>query len=420
MKISIALSILILVAAAALGWHDHQRLEMIQEQHGRLVAKAAALGSGLDSSRRIKSIRFNKRERESKDLSGKTVVAEFIALAKEFEAVEEKGGFMSDEMEMRLVDHMASLDPAQLKIFIAEFRADQSFKDQTRQELISHSIMTLADNHPQAALTLYAESCDLFKDNTTISEQIVCSSLAKWARDDAMAALVWVRKNGEKFPEFVTDEAKCSLISGAATSEPKLAFKLLGEFGIESDSQVISGIIGAANTPEQRTATLAALRGHLATLTDEETRTGTAHQAITELARKMVERQSFEAASQWLATAKLSPEELQSFASGLDNNNTAGKQGQWLEWLGRTLPAGKSDQEIRNIVRNWTRTDYRAAGKWLAATPAGPTKITAIRSYIEVVSKYNPTTATQWAMTLPPGKEREETLKSIQENSFAK
>ncbi len=64
-----------------------------------------------------------------------------------------------------------------------------------------------------------------------------------------------------------------------------------------------------------------------------------------------VGQQSFESASQWIAAAKLGPEELQNFADGLNNSTTTG---------------------------------------------------------------------TQWAMTLPPGKDRDETLKNIQDNSPAK
>jgi hypothetical protein len=210
------------------------------------------------------------------------------------------------------------------------------------------------------------------------------------------------------------------LISGAAASDPKLAFKLVGELGIKSTSQAISRIVKAAKTAEERTATLAALRGHLATLADEKNRMEIARDAMTTFAREMVGQQSFEAASQWLAAAKLAPEELQSFADGMSHDTTAREQGQWIEWVGQTLPAGKSDVSIYNLVRKWTQDDYQAAGKWLAATPAGPTKNTAIRSYAEIVSKYDSATATQWAMTLPPGKKREETLKNIQENSPTK
>jgi len=210
------------------------------------------------------------------------------------------------------------------------------------------------------------------------------------------------------------------LISGTAVSDPKSAFKLIGELGIKNTGRAISEIIEAAKTAEERTATLAALRGHLVTLTDEKTRNETAAAALKSLAPEVLDHQNFEAACQWIAAAKFSPVELQSFADGIYYSDATGQQGQWIEWVGKTLPAGKSDRTIRDLIYRWTTNDYQAAGKWLSGTPAGPTKNAAIRSYAETVSRYDPATATQWALTLPPGTDRDETLKNIQENSPAK
>jgi hypothetical protein len=71
---------------------------------------------------------------------------------------------------------------------------------------------------------------------------------------------------------------------------------------------------------------------------------------------------------------------------------------------------------IRGLIRRWTTHDYQAAGKWLGITPEGPTKNTAIASYAETVASYEPETAAQWALTLPPGTDRERTLKTIHRN----
>ena len=274
--------------------------------------------------------------------------------------------------------------------------------------------MTLANDHPQAALALFTESADLFKDDG-MGKHFVSSSLAKWAKNDPLAALEWVRKNSEKFPDLVTDDAKRSLISGAAVSDPRLAFKLIGELGIKETSSQISGIISAAMTAEDRTVVLGALREHLATISDEAARHNAANNAVVALARGVV-KEGFEAGTKWLATANLSPAELESFASGLSSSDKKGESGKWIEWIGASLPADKGGNSIRNIVRNWTEDDYQAAGKWLATAPAGPTKNTSIRSYAETVSEYEPETAAQWALTLPPGQDRDETLQNIYEN----
>ena len=417
MKISIAVSLLILAVAGVLGWQDHQRLATVREHHAKLVAEAATLGLALDPTHPADPVRVTKRERENRVADAKQAAVEFIAFAKEMDSIEKKGGPPDEAMQKRVmefIDRMMSLDASQLKILIAEVRADKSLKDETRNNLIGFSIMTLANDHPQAALALFIESSDLFKDNN-MSEHVVSSSLSKWAKDDPLAALDWVRKNGEKFPDLVTDDAKRGLISGAATNDPKLAFQLIGELGIKDTSQAISEIMSAAKTPADRTATLAALRDHLATLTDDKARSEASTRSLGGLTRGLAQ-EGFASATQWINGAKLSPEELQSVAGGLSHSVKSGETGQWIEWIGEKLPAEKSNDSIRNIVRNWTENDYQAAGKWLATAPDGPAKNSSIRAYAKTVSKYEPETAAQWAMTLPPGKDRDATLKRIHGN----
>jgi hypothetical protein len=291
-------------------------------------------------------------------------------------------------------------------------RATPDLKDETRQGLIGFSIMTMANDHPQAALAMFTESSDLFKDNN-MGMHVVSSSLAKWAKDDPMGALDWVRKNGEKFPDLVTEDAKRGLISGAATNDPRLAFKLIDELGLKDDDNSINGIFRSAKTNEERTATLDALRDHLKTMQDTETAGKLRDSGLMQLGANL-SSDSFDSTQKWLAGAKLSSEELQAFAGGIQTNGS--NNGQWIEWVGKTLPADKSADRIEGMVSNWAQSDYQAAGAWLNTTPAGSVKNTAIRSYAETVSRYEPESAAQWAETLPPGKDREETLKRIYQN----
>ncbi|HEX7261300.1 MAG TPA: hypothetical protein VF258_05755, partial [Luteolibacter sp.] len=383
--------------------------------HAQLIAEAATLGIALDPNHPSGPVRITKHERENREADAKLAATELIAFAKEMQAHDEKGDAPVEAIQKRimdLTDRMMSLDTAQLKIVIAQLRASRDLKDDTRQGIIGFAIMTLADDHPQAALALFTESSDLV--NEGMSGHVVSSSLAKWAKVDPLAALDWVRKNGEKYPDLVTDDAKRGLIAGAAIQDPKLALSLIGEFGMKSqDSRnAIWGIMSAAKTPEERTVTLGALREHLATLKDEKARSETADSAFRTLAYG-VAREGFEAGTQWLENANLTPDELESATRGLNHATKSGETGQWIEWVGAMLPEEKADRKIRDLVNIWTENDYQAAGKWLAATPPGTTKNAAIRSYALIVSRYEPEVAGQWAMTLPAGAEREKTLKGI-------
>jgi len=417
MKISIACSILILLGAALFGMRNHQRLVSVRESHAKLVAAAAQIGVSIVPSHPDDPIRITKRGRENKNVAAKAAAAEFIAFAKEMEAIEKNGGPPDAGQQkriMEIMDRMMSLDSAQLKVLIAEVSTTKDLKDETRQGLIGFSIMTLSNDHPQAALALLTDFSDLFKDNG-MGTHVVSTSLAKWAKDDPLAALEWVRKNSGKFPDLITDDAKRGLISGTATEDPKLAFKLIGELGLKDVSQSISRIVEAAGTPEQRSATLAILREHLSTLTSDQAKRDTSNSALTAFG-KHVAGEGFDSASKWVASADFTPAELESFARGLKGSIKNGENGQWIEWIGEKLPPNQANDKIESIVNDWTRNDYQAAGKWLTTAPDGPGKNTAIRSYAATISEYEPETAAQWAMTLPPGKDRDTTLKQIHQN----
>lgn len=417
MKISIAVSVLILAIGATLGWQNQQQLVAAKVKHEKIVAEAAQQGMVLDPTHSANPLRTTKRPREDKEAIAKQTAAAVIAFAKEMETQKDKGGPPDEAGQKRmleLMDRMMSLDTAQLKIVMAEIRASTELKDEMRQGLIGFSIMTLADKHPQASLALLSESADLFKDDG-MKKNLITSSLGRWAKDDPLGAVDWVRKNSEKFPDLITDDAKKGLVRGAAVQNPKLAFQLIGELGIKDELRVISQIARAANTSTERTATLGALRDYLATIQDDAARQKALGGAIRSLGDS-ASREGFVTASQWAASAKLTPEELVSFADGLHDHGDparSGDAGQWVEWVGANLPADKADNKIQEMVRNWTQKDYQAAGQWLTSAPDGPIKNSAICSYAKTIASYEPEVAGQWAMTLPPSIDREETLRDI-------
>ena len=415
MKISIAFSILILALGAMFGWHVHQRLANSRETHDKLAAEAPQFGISIDSKNPADPVRFTKRsERGNKDAEARLVAKDFIDFAQEMEAAEKIGGSPEESEQRKISDFMArvmSLDVGQLKILIAEIRDSVDLKEEARNGLIGFCFTTMANDDPQAALAVFIASRDLLR-KSGVSQQAVSNSLANWAKDDPMAALAWVRENEAKFPDFIDDSSKRGLISGAAVNDPKLAFRLIGELGMKNDSGVPFEIMDVAKTPEQRTAALAALREHVGGIQDESRRNEAAGNGGAMLVDATI-RDGFDSAVTWLAKASLTPPELDGFVGRLTHSIKIEETGKWIEWMGENLPAGKANGDIRSMVRHWTTDDYQAAGKWLAATPDGPAKNISIRSYAETVANYVPESAAQWAMTLPPGQDRDETLKHI-------
>jgi len=421
MKISLAVTLLILALGAVIGWHDSQQLAALRTRRGHLIAAAAE--PGVDLTDQAAPGRSTKHPRVDRAASARQLAAGFIAFGKEREAFEKTAGeprdaAMQKEMNRRMTDfreRMMSMDPAQLTALIEEVRADKDLTAETRRRLVAVAVLALANDHPQAVLALLTGSPGFAKDDLS-GGWVMSSSLARWAKDDPLAALAWVRDNAEKHPDIVSDNAKRGMLSGVAVQDPKLAFRLIGELGLRDSNDTLQNIVGAAQTRDEKLATLAALREHLATVTDEKTRDEAAAGSLTVLANGFVQ-EGFAAASQWLATAKLAPAELAGVAGGLNYDPAnSGETGQWIEWLGTAIVPDKSADRIQYLVASWTRDDYQAAGQWLAATADGPAKNTAIRSYAATIARYEPETAAQWALTLPAGEARDSTLKTIHRN----
>ncbi len=419
MKIPLALSALILAIGASFCWSDYQRLAVVSKNHTQLVAEAATLGIALDPSRPTGVVRTTKHRRGDKqELTPKAFVAEIVAFSKEMKANGETLELGDNAIVFAppdLLAKMKSMDASQLKALIAELRSAKDLDGKSREGLIYSAFCLLAENQPQTALALFTDSPDLLKANAWMKDQVVRTALKKWAEQDPMAAVEWVRKNAEKFPDLITARSKVTMLKGISTSDPRLALKLVGELGFDDTWPALCGIATTAKTPENRTATLSALRDYLAALPGDESR-----KDLISRFTGSVAGEGFTSATQWFAGAGFTPAELEIVTGTLFVYIKKEDSEQWIQWVSENLPAGKSEYPIRRIVGRWAETDYQAVGQWLSTAPASPTKNVAIRSYAEAVSAYDPATATQWAMTLPPGPDRDATLKHIQDHSLAK
>jgi hypothetical protein len=211
------------------------------------------------------------------------------------------------------------------------------------------------------------------------------------------------------------------MITAAAMKDPQTAFSLLRGLEVENITVTMGDLITTANTPEEQTETLLALRGYLAGIDDEESRRTTSTIAMMAIARSVV-LDGFQAASQWTVSAGLTPEELRQFSIGLqvsvgrEGASTLNESGKWVEWIGANLPAEKTKESIRPLVETWTRVDVQAAAEWLNSLPEDAVRNISVRAFAETVAPLEPDSATQWALTLPPGKDRDETLKNIHTN----
>ena len=211
-----------------------------------------------------------------------------------------------------------------------------------------------------AVLSAFLESWPARKNKEqarTLAEKIadpdhlVASTLAKLTREDPFAAIEWLNKNESRFPCATTDNVKNGLIAGVAASDTKLAFKLNGELGIKETWQAVNSIIRAAKIPAGQTATLIALREHLAGIPDEKARKEFAERAINRFADTIAEA-GFEAGTKWIAESKLTPTELEIMARSLQGSVRSAESGRWIEWIGEKLPTNEAGGAINRLVRD--------------------------------------------------------------------
>lgn len=419
MKISAAISLLILLAAALIGWMGQRgELAEAEAEHTRLMSEAVAMGIlRMDPDDPEMELRVTKRGRADvraeKQAEAHEVAREIIAFAIEMKRLEESGKPQDEAMQERtlaLIDRMLSLDGGQLEIVIADFRASKEVDGDIRNGILSFAILTLAEEHPETALKLFTEGGDSSL-GVEVGKHQISVVLAKFAAQDPNAALEWVRANSAKHPELVTDDVKNGLVRGAAKNDMKLAFGLITELGIKDASDALSEIADSVEDMKERKEFLGLLRD----FSEKNAATGaggTGSGALSYLAPGIA-KEGFAAGSRWIAENKLSPAESAVLAGSIAMNAKGSEKGQWIEWMGEGLSGKERETKIETSVQQWTQKDHRAAGEWLAALPEGPAKAPAVAAYARTVARYDPQAAAQWALTLPPSEKRKETLAAI-------
>jgi hypothetical protein len=399
---------------SVLGWWNHRKLTDLREDRDLLSARAVQLGILAET------VRLNKRLRPDRTAEARLAASRFIQHHKQREAIRLAGGDPEASPETSAYasrEWMTALDSKQIRVVIEEILRDPELDEKSRRKLIGQSLGFLVDKSPAAALSLFSDFSAHLKD-TGMGRQVVGEALGKLARENPQAAYAWARNYAKEYPGII-QMAQHALVSNAALQDPALAFEILRELGTPSNAGFAEASILGQSDPALRTMAFEAFRGHLATMNDKWERRQVESRAWQDLARSIA-GDGFEAGSKWLLSVKPTPEELSDIIdmmnTGLANSRRNDDAGLWMEWIGKTLPEGNRDDHIARLMESWTSGDHEAAGNWLASAPDGPAKIAATRGYVWRIFKHDPETAMLWINTLPPGKDRDATLKNIHRN----
>lgn len=401
MKISIGIAVIILVLGAVLGWNNHQRLAIVSSDHRKTISKANAAGI---------SVRGETTKRQRVVASVDDINRGLLALAYKIQSGPDMNAvddLMSELATLEMIEKVADLDITDISNILKNIQSDPALSDSTRSGLGVAIVWQVGEDRPAKAMALMAEFPQFY-------ESIVASTLlGRWGETDLPAALQWIRKNSAAFPGLSEELVKQAAIAGLAESDPAGAFRLLKEMNMKVMDEIDS-ILANAISPEQRTAALMALRQHLAAASPEE-RAAAIQESLESMGRNL-EEENLDAVRDWISSAKLNPEEIAYFADGISYFNTQKDTGRWIEWMATTLPPDKLAENVDGLIGQWTQHDYLAAGTWLSNAKAGPAKDAAVSTYAVTVAEYEPQIAEQWAMTLPPGGERQKTLADIYQN----
>ncbi len=290
--------------------------------------------------------------------------------------------------------------------------------DEKRRLLIARYWLReyLAKKNPHAALDFVKEHSAAFNDEVGVVA-VISDALGNLAKDDPVAAVEWMKKNAAEFPDAMKAQALHNVVHSTARRDPGLAFTLISELGLDYSHahSAMHTIVTSVTTNEDRTATLAALREYRDANHQNKELSSAANRMIGYFSRGFQET-GINGAKTWISSANLTPKELETFCDELSRNYDGGEHAEWIEWMGATLPPDLSRSPIMDMIGRWTSVDPEAAGKWLASAPEGPAKIAATRSYAYAIFRHDSETAMQWINTLPPGRDRDDTLKAIHMN----
>ncbi|RYD22004.1 MAG: hypothetical protein EOP88_09485 [Verrucomicrobiaceae bacterium] len=398
MKASVILTVFVLAIAGWFGWRGHVRVDAARQEQEVLEKQAAAIGlSAGDSSAPPSPRKVREPEVEPKAL--------FAWMANHDGAPDMK----------KLGHDLSRLDEKGMEIFVREILASEKLKDGDRGKFVMFLMDTPLSESPGTVFLLFEKFTEAGGklDHRSVCE-FIPPALARWASRDPHKALDWVKSRVGKYPDYVTSAAKCGMLTSVAGSDPAWAFREIGALGIGEPLDAMRAIMRAGDTREQRLSVLAALRAHVATLPDERVKNESWRAAIGSLAASTVSGGEA-SARQWIASAGFSPMEADAFAAGIAKSTlrSPDETGRWIAFLadagGETFPT----QPVREMMENWTKDDYRAAGQWLTTAKDDRAKETAVRAYAETVAKYDPATAEQWALTLPAGEARTATFSRI-------
>lgn len=413
MRIHLIVSVIIIAIAAGLNRHFDERLTAARSERVALSSKAAESGISTETNR---PTRHAARPKIDHAVDAHQLARDCIDLMRKT-----RNGETPDEATKAAFGKIEAtfphLNATEWKIILTAL-LDAEDIDKEKRLLISRYWLRqyLAESNPHAALQFVKEHAASFNDEEGV-EGVVVDALRNLAKNDPLAAVEWMKKNDAELPVATKLQSQVAVIHTVAIKDPELAFSLISELKLDYNftHKAMQTIVTAAKSNDERNTTLAALRKYRDTNKKDKKLSSETERMVGYFSWGFKET-GIKGAKAWIANSNLTEKELGAFCDELSRNYDGTEHAEWIEWMGEALDPDLGTSPIMDMISRWTDRDYESAGKWLASAPEGPAKIAAIRGYAWHTFKHDPETAMKWIYTLPPGRDRDETLKTIHMN----
>lgn len=393
--------------ALFLGWRDHREFAAEMTNRSRLHATARELG--IDPHQVSPHFR-NRTDRDMDRITSERAAAAKIFVDRLTVAIGDYQAGVENAVWgiHKLIDRAEELDGAEFRAAALAIRDCTGFDDHMRALALSDLLGHKALDSPREVLALFGEVVPKLKDHDNGSAIIGCALMAL-AAEDLEDALAWVRDNEKNYPDSVDQYARISLLGEAARKDPKLAFQLLSDYGIEDLGLAIGQMSESVSTADERQGLLGALRDYVGNA-DPSQRAALLESGLGSLGEKM-NNDGFDKSAEWLNAADLSPEEKAAVAGGL--TGVRDDTGKWTDWVIANVPLEKASKTVAAMIENWAVRDYNAAAEWLNQADPGPVRDEAVSHYAKAIAPVEPVAAAGWAESLPVGKSRDEALQGV-------
>jgi hypothetical protein len=396
MKRSLLVSSGLLIIMILLGLRNQNRLDAALRYHKQILIEASRAGVSVS----LPSTKRSIRSRENPEVQR--------ALA-ECRAVITAGG-KDDALIQSIASGLSALNLQELIIAV---HGDQLLTKEHRIKVFNELMFYVSQNKPKQFIEMVLKHPEFVSGEAGDKElrRYACIAIQTVAGYDPEAAVNASLQLRKLMPAAIKVPSRI-LLEAFAKLPPQRVFDWYREMGIQPEPFDLNLYFTAAKTPAKKAEKAWALSDYIRSFENSPLRNELMAGARRDLAAA-TGRAGFDSGKAWADAVVSTADEASSFLWQAINTSANGDIPHWIEWAAAKFPDKVEKLGIDEGVRHWADSDYQAAGNWLTSLPDGPLKIQAIQGYVDGVKTLDPEVARQWALTLPPGPEREEMLKRI-------